>query len=166
VAGSAIRAVRGRGRSPLPPAAILATIWNQREYPRFVPYLKRLDVLAETPDELLVYEQVAMPLVAADRDYTIRLRRTTSPDGRIEVAFASAAADGPPEDDSHVRVRTISGSWVIEPDPGGGSRATYTVQSDPGGSIPAWLVNRLQVTVIARFVGAVLTRAAARHGEP
>jgi ribosome-associated toxin RatA of RatAB toxin-antitoxin module len=165
VTESPIRAVRGRGRSPLPPPAILETIWNQREYPQFVPYLKRLDVLAEGPDELLVYEQVAMPLVATDRDYTIRLRRMTYPDtGRIEVAFASADAEGPPENDAHVRVRTISGSWVIEPDPAGGSRATYTVQSDPGGAIPAWLVNRLQATVVARFVSAVLARAAARHG--
>lgn len=164
VAGSSIRAVRGRGRSPLPPAAILAIIWKQREYPQFVPYLKRLDVLAEGPDELLVYEQVAMPLVATDRDYTIRLRRTAFPDtGRFEVAFTSAPAEGPPENDSHVRVRTISGSWVIEPDPGGGTRATYTVQSDPGGAIPAWLVNRLQVRVVARFVHAVLERAAAQR---
>ena len=102
-----------------------------------------------------------------DRDYTIRLRRMTFPGtGRVEVAFSSAEADGPPENDSHVRVRTISGSWVIEPDPGGGSRATYTVASDPGGAIPAWLVNRLQATVVARFVGAMLARTAVRHGGP
>jgi hypothetical protein len=163
VEGSSFLAVRASGHSPLSPAAVLETVWNQREYVEFVPYLKRLDVLDEGPDWVLVYEQVAMPL-ATDRDYTIRLRRVAFPEtGRFEVAFRSASAEGPAESDAHVRVRAIDGSWVIEPDPGGGTRAAYTVESDPGGSLPAWVVNRLQVTVTARFVHAMLARAAARH---
>jgi hypothetical protein len=163
--GSSIREVRATGRSPLPPAAVLDTVWNHREYVGFVPYLKRLEILAEGDDWLVVYEQVAMPLVK-DRDYTIRLTRLAVPGtGRSEVTFRSAPAAGPPERDDHVRVRSIEGAWVIEPEPGGGSRAVYTVRNDPGGTIPAWIVNRLQVEVAARFVGAVLARTAAKQRE-
>jgi ribosome-associated toxin RatA of RatAB toxin-antitoxin module len=163
VAGSPFLEVRASGRSPLPPPAVLETVWNHREYVQFVPYLKRLDVLREGPDWLLVYEQVSMPL-ASDRDYTIRLQRTAAPDtGRLEVTFRSAPGEGPPESAPHVRVAGIEGSWVIEPEPGGGTRAAYAVHNDPGGAIPAWLVNRLQVTVTAEFVRAMLARAEARR---
>jgi ribosome-associated toxin RatA of RatAB toxin-antitoxin module len=161
VAGSPVLEVRASGRSSRPPAAVMETVWNHREYVRFVPYLKRLDVLDEGPDWLVVYEQVAMPLVR-DRDYTIRLRRTAFPEtGRFEVTFRSEPGAGPPEDDGHVRVRSIEGSWTIEPDGEGGSRAAYTVRNDPGGAIPSWLVNRLQTTVAARFVRAMLARVEA-----
>jgi hypothetical protein len=140
-------------------------VWNHREYVAFVPYLKRLEILAEGDDWKLVYEQVAMPLVK-DRDYTVRLTRAaTTATGRCEVVFHSSP-DGPPVRDDHVRARSIEGSWIIEPEPGGGSRAVYTVRNDPGGTIPAWIVNRLQVQVAARFVGAVLARTAARREPP
>jgi hypothetical protein len=162
VEGSPLLEVRASGRSARPPAVVLETVWDQREYVRFVPHLKRLDVLAEGPDWILVYERIAMPLVS-DRDYTIRLRRVAIPGtGGFEVPFASADAEGPPEDPSHVRVRSIAGAWSIEPDPDGGTRATYTVRSDPGGVVPAWLVNRLQVRVAAEFVRAMLARAEGR----
>jgi ribosome-associated toxin RatA of RatAB toxin-antitoxin module len=161
---SAVHEVRAAGRSSAPPAVVLDTVWNHREYVEFVPYLKRLDILAEGSDWLLVYEQVAMPLVATDRDYTIRLRRTAiSRTGGFEVSFAAAPAEGPSEDAAHVRVRTIEGSWVIEPHPDGGSRATYTVRSDPAGALPAWIVNRSQASVTARFVHAMLRRAESRQ---
>jgi hypothetical protein len=163
VTGSAILEVRASGRSPAPPAAVLETVWNHAEYEEFVPYLKRLDILAAGPDWLLVYEQVAMPLVR-DRDYTIRLRRRVPAEaGRLEVTFESAPDEGPPENDAHVRSRSIEGSWLIEPAAGGGSLAAYTVRSDPGGALPAWVVNRLQARVMGRFVGAMLRRAETRR---
>jgi ribosome-associated toxin RatA of RatAB toxin-antitoxin module len=159
VAGSSLLEVRATGRSPLPPEAVLATVWDHRAYVQFVPYLKHLDVLAEGADWLVVYEQVAMPVVT-DRDYTIRLTRgVTTAGGGFTVAFHSVPGEGPPESDAYVRVREIEGMWLIEPDAGGGCRAAYSVRSDPGGILPAWIVNRLQVQVTARFVAAMLARA-------
>ena len=46
--------VRATTYSPLPPAAIFETIWNQREHPQFVPYLKRLDLLSDTDRKSVV----------------------------------------------------------------------------------------------------------------
>jgi hypothetical protein len=162
VEGSAHLEVRAAGRSRLPPGEVLETVWNHREYAEFVPYLKRLHILGEGPDWLLVYEQLALPIVT-DRDYTIRLQRSTLPAARgFAVTFRSAPGEGPAEDASHVRVRAIEGSWALEPDGDGGTLAVYTVRSDPGGAIPAWLANRLQVQVTGRFVHAMLARAVAR----
>lgn len=164
--GSAFYEVRATAHSPLPPAAIFETIWKQREHPQFVPYLKRLDLLAESADERLAYEQVAVPL-ARDRDYTIRLLRRVDPETqRYEITFVTANEAGPPPDKGHVRVTEIRGRWLIEPGRDGkGSRVRYEVLSQPGGAIPTWVVNRVQGEAAAKLVRAMLQRTADKGGH-
>ncbi len=159
--GSSLYEMRATAESPLPPAEIFATIWRQREHPQFVPYLKRLDVLFEVGNERLTYEQIAVPL-AQDRDYTVRLERHADPaTQRYEVVFATANNAGPGPDKNHQRVSAIRGRWLVEPGPGGlGSRLHYEVFSDPGGALPAWLINRTQGSAVAKLVRAMLDRAA------
>lgn len=159
--GSRLFEMRATAESPLPPATIFATIWRHRDYPQFVPYLKRLDVLSEAGDERVTYEQIAVPL-ARDRDYTVRLERRADPAAqRYEIVFSSANDAGPRPDGTHLRVSAIRGRWLVEPGPSGqGSRLHYEIFSDPGGAIPAWLVNRAQGDGVANLVRAMLDRAA------
>ncbi|TMA70511.1 MAG: hypothetical protein E6J69_02370 [Deltaproteobacteria bacterium] len=121
VEGSSVREVRVTTRASLPPAAIMATLWKHEEYVEFVPYLKRLDVLRDDGDVRLIYEQIHVPLVK-DRDVTLRIRRTFSPEGTAVV---------------------------------------YTVRTDAGGLLPAWIVNTAQKDVSVQLVRAMLERA--RH---
>jgi ribosome-associated toxin RatA of RatAB toxin-antitoxin module len=166
VNGSSFPEVRATAKSPLPPAAVFETLWKQREYPEFIPHLKRLDVLSDVGDDRVTYEQVAVPL-GRDRDYTVRLRRRVDLwTQRYEILFASANEVGPPPDGRHERVRSIRGRWTVEPDPGGtGSVVRYEVQTDPGGVIPAWIVKRAQRGAVADLVRAVLTRAREMSGQ-
>ncbi|MGH7335867.1 MAG: START domain-containing protein [Candidatus Rokuibacteriota bacterium] len=164
--GSGFYEVRATTNSALPPAAIFETIWRQREHPQFVPYLKQLDLLADTGDEHLSYEQVAVPL-ARDRDYTVRLRKRVDQEAqRYEVVFAIANEAGPPPDGSHVRVAHIRGRWLIEPGRDGtGARVIYEVLSEPGGAIPSWVANRVQGEAAASLVRAILQRTHDRNGH-
>ena len=165
--GSGFYEVRATTQSSLSPAAIFETIWRQREHPQFVPYLKRLDLLSDTGDERLSYEQVAVPL-ARDRDYTVRLRKRVDPEAqRYEVVFAIANDAGPPPDGSHVRVAQIQGRWLVEPgSEGKGARVSYEVLSEPGGSIPSWVANRVQGDAVASLVRAMLQRTRERNRQP
>jgi ribosome-associated toxin RatA of RatAB toxin-antitoxin module len=164
--GSEFYEVRATTESPLSPAAIFETIWRQREHPQFVPYLKRLELLSDSGDERLTYEQVAVPL-ARDRDYTIRLRKRVDQEAqRYEIVFAIANEAGPPPDGSHVRVAQIRGRWLIEPGRDGrGARVRYEVLSDPGGIIPSWVVNRVQGEAAASLVRAMLQRTQDQNGR-
>jgi sterol desaturase/sphingolipid hydroxylase (fatty acid hydroxylase superfamily) len=157
--GFRVYEVRATTWSPLPPAAIFETVWKQREHREFVPYLKRLDLLSESGDERVTYEQVAVPL-ARDRDYTVRLHKHVDQGiQRYEILFASANDAGPPPDGSHVRVAQIRGRWLIEPgSQNKGAKVKYEVLSEPGGSIPTWLINRVQGEAAARLVRAMLQR--------
>ena len=70
--------VRVSTSAPFPPPVIFQTLWRQHEYPAFVPYLKHLTILTDSPDVKVIYEQITMPVVR-DRDYTVRVTATGIP---------------------------------------------------------------------------------------
>jgi len=60
-----------------------------------------------------------------------------------------------------VRVRTSVGRWRLAPAADGGTAVVYTVRTDAGGLLPAWIVNTAQKDVSVQLVRAMLERA--RH---
>lgn len=165
VDGATLPEIRVTAHTWVPPAALFDTIWRQREYLEFVPYLKRLEVIAETADERIIYEQVTLPFVR-DRDYTVRVRRRMDPARqRYEAVFASVDHMGPAPNNAYIRARSIAGSWTVEPDAAGrGSVLRYVVRSDPGGMIPAWAMRLGQGSAAADLVRAMIERAGKMHG--
>jgi len=165
VVGSRSFEIRVTARSQLPAAAIFDTLWNHRDYTQFIPHLKRLDLLSDSGDERIVYEQVAVPL-AKDRDYTVRLQKRVDPSAqRYEIFFTNANEAGPPPDSRYVRVRHIHGSWTVEPaSDGKGSLIRYDLLTDPGGAIPGWVANLAQQEAAAALVTAVLKRTRESEG--
>ena len=144
--------------APFPPQVIFETLWRHHEYPEFVPYLKHLTILKESPTDKVLYEQITMPFVQ-DRDYTVKVTAEREPaTGRMQVTFVSAPEDGPPPQAGYVRVTAIHGSWTLVPTRDGGTLVTYVVSSDPGGALPAWLVNRAQRHAAPALVKAMLDR--------
>ena len=129
-----------------------------------MPYLKKLVILKQSPDEKVTYEQIKMPLVT-DRDYTVRVTADHDPTtGRIQVSFVSAPEDGPPENPTYVRVKDIQGSWTLVPTRDGGSAVTYVVASNPGGALPSWMANAAQSNAVRDLVKAMLDRV--KHRLP
>ncbi|HJQ82475.1 MAG TPA: START domain-containing protein [Candidatus Binatia bacterium] len=157
-AGSPIRELRFTTHSPVPPPALLATIWKHQEYPQFVPYLERLDVLRDDGDSKLIYEQIGLPLLK-DRDVTLRVTRTTSAEGVREVTSVAVPDEGPPESGDHVRVRTSRSLWQLAPTDDGGTAVTYRIGTDAGGGIPAWILDRIQRDAAVKVLRAMLERA-------
>src|SRR5262245_52140239 len=108
-----MREIRALAHSPLPPAAIMATLWKHDEYMQYVPYLRRLDVLEDDGDSKLIYEQIKVPVVK-DRDVTVRVTRTFFPDtGTYELNSVAVPDEGPAESRDFVRVRTSVGHWLL-----------------------------------------------------
>lgn len=93
-----------------------------------------------SPAELYYYSEVGLPWPLNNRDFICHL--TVSQDPRTKVV----TIDGPvvpnyiPEKDGIVRVTHSSGKWIISP-AGNMVNIEYTLEADPGGSLPAWLVN-------------------------
>ena len=157
--GSPLHELRLTARSPVSPAEIMATLWRHDEYPQFLPYLKRLDVLRDDGDTKVIYEQIRVPVVK-DRDMTLRVSRTSSAEtGGYEVKSVAVPDEGPPESRQYVRIRTSEAHWRLAPAPDGGTDVTYTICADAGGLLPAWIVDVVEKDAAVKILRAMLDRA-------
>jgi hypothetical protein len=159
VAGSPLHEIRATAHAAVPPALVLDVLWRHAEHPSFVPHLAHLDVLRDAGDDRVVYEQIAFPLLK-DRDVVLRLHRTRDPvTGTADVTSTAITDEGPPPTSQFVRVTTNVGHWHLAPAPDGGTDVTYTIRTDAGGHLPAWLANRAQRIAVPEIVGAMVHRA-------
>ena len=67
-------------------------------------------------------------------------------------------------DGKHVRMPVIRGGWILQPTATGGTHIVYTVLSEPGGSLPAFLARGAQVDTCRDLIVETLEIAAA-HPE-
>ncbi|MEW5740526.1 MAG: START domain-containing protein [Myxococcota bacterium] len=127
----------------LPVAALCEHIYEWGTKGTDHPGVKLHKVLKDTPDDRIVYDQLEQPVVS-NRDYALTVRRYRDPDGVCRIRFWVSNDVAPVKPDGFVRMDKLWGSWRFEPLEKGGSRLTYTLFADPGGSIPAFLVHGSQ----------------------
>lgn len=87
-----------------------------------------------------------LPWPASDRDSVTLNRLSQDPDTLVVRYTIDSMPDEVPEDDRYVRVPALNGFWEITPRGDGTVDVVYSIQSDPGGSIPASIVNAGIVT--------------------
>ena len=134
---------RAIGEIPAPTKVVLAVIDDAESYPKFMPYTAECRVLKKEGDSVLTYQRISAPLVS-DRDYTLRVRTTSKKVEHGTSYFSrweTANALGPPEKRGVLRVPLCDGSWLLDPVSPEVTRATYTVLTDSGGAIPAFIKN-------------------------
>ena len=154
VAGSRYNEYRAVMEVAATPTETARTVWTAIT-DSVPPTVKRRQVLSRGADELVIYDQIHTPVVS-DRDVTIRIRRIARGD-EVEVRFDSANELGPPPAAGFVRLPVVRGHWLLTPSPGG-THVVYECYSEPGGSIPAFLVRGAQQSEVAKDVERVLTR--------
>jgi hypothetical protein len=120
------------------------------------PSIKKRTVVRRSADELIVYDQIHTPVVT-DRDVTVRLRKRAVGAGFV-IRFDTANELGPPPSSDYVRLPVVRGAWRVEPDPKGGAFVSYDCYSEPGGSIPAFLVRGAQQDQVLAEFEQVLAR--------
>jgi len=149
------------GEIPASTKVVLAVIDDAESYPKFMPYTAECRVLKEDGDSVLTYQRISAPLVS-DRDYTLRVR-TTSKKVEHGTSYLSrwetANALGPPEKQGVLRVKLCEGAWLLEPSGPNSTRATYTVYTDSGGAIPAFIKNTGSQIGIRKIFAALRKQA-------
>jgi hypothetical protein len=153
VGGSKFFEYRATTQIALSPAQVLESIWSSLT-DKTPPEVKTRRVLKRSGDEVVVYDQFDTPVVR-DRDATLRFYKVARP-GVLEVRFESNDALGPPGNPKFVRLPVVRGAWTLEAAPSGATRLTYVCYSEPGGSIPAFLVRGAQQDHVAADVQQIL----------
>lgn len=144
----------GIGVFDAPPAEVWRTIHDYSSYTRNMPYLEHVRRLEETsePNTHYVYYRVIPPLIAR-RDYVLRVvdeSKWEEGKGYYKLTWSVAPKDqGVPPIQDVVRLRTNTGYWILEPlDGGKRTKATYFIFTDPGGSVPRFIVNAANSTAV------------------
>jgi hypothetical protein len=112
-----------------------------------MPYTEVSKILAREDDDkvLYVYNVIRAPLVDR-RDYAIKvIDESDWKDGQgyLKVSWTAANDRAPQVAEGTVRVEINDGYWKLEPRDGGSKTfATYYLYTNPGGSLPKWVVNR------------------------
>jgi hypothetical protein len=99
-------------------------------------------VLSQPDGSSLTYNRIGSPWPVSDRDVVLRTTREPLDNGGIRLEFRSTEDANFDVPSGVVRMPRLIGSYVLTPTESGGTHVVYTVDSDPGGSLPAWLVRQ------------------------
>jgi hypothetical protein len=95
----------------------------------------------ESPSVVYYYAEMGMPWPVANRDFIVKISMTQDPVTKVITVLAENQPDFIPEKKKLVRIQISSGKWQITPLQDGRVRVEYQLYVDPGGSVPATLVN-------------------------
>ncbi len=161
--GARVKEIRAVGVLDAPPWVCKNVVDDIERFDEFMPYTAESTVLEETDEGVLHYERVVAPLVS-DRDYTLISRDDSrqEADGRVvyQRNWTAANERGPEPKRGVVRVAQVEGFWRFEPiDAGRRSRVTYYVFTDPGGRLPAFVVEAANRRAVPGLFAAVEEQA-------
>ncbi len=146
--GSSIKEVRAVGTFDTPNWVVKNVLDDAEHYTQFMPYVIESKVISRdrAKGQVIAYARVNPPLIS-ERDYTIMVHddsRTTDKGPVYRTHWEPANDKGPAEKSGVVRIKNNEGSWLLEPiDNGEHTRGTYTLWTDAGGGVPAFILNSL-----------------------
>jgi Polyketide cyclase / dehydrase and lipid transport len=156
--GSKLQEFKAVGEIDASSRAVHAVIDDLERYVSFMPYMAECRLVKREGDSSLVTYQRLSPKICQDRDYTLRVCKKSWPatDGLVySNRWEPANELGPAEKKGVVRVKVCEGSWLLEPVGATKTRATYSLYTDTGGTIPVFISNRVNQMGIGRIFAAV-----------
>jgi hypothetical protein len=94
-----------------------------------------------SPNELYYYSEVNLPWPTENRDFVAHLIVSKNPGTKVVTIDGPAVKGMVPEKKGVVRINESKGKWTITPVGKDQIKVEYTLHTNPGGSIPSWLVN-------------------------
>lgn len=121
-------------------AQLINTLLDIPDYNDWVYSNKKSVVLKTlTPQRVIYYTQSHLPWPIKDRDLVIEL--DINPTADILNIQAKSLPAYVPKTNDFIRVPYSLATWKVTQAPNNKLKVDYTFSVDPGGSIPAWIVN-------------------------
>ena len=155
--GSRLKEFKAIGSIDAPTSAVHAVIDDFENYPGFMPYTVECRLIKRESDSIVGYQRLS-PKICEDRDYTLRVwkKSWSGPDGLTYFSRWEPANElGPAEKKGVIRVKICDGGWLLEPNGEMKTRATYSIYTDTGGMIPAFIANGASRVGISKLFEAV-----------
>jgi hypothetical protein len=120
--------------------------------------LKARAILKESQNERTTYDQISPPLVAK-RDYAVTATRKHFEDGSCTMSFVAANEMAPALPAGWIRITTLKGAWKFTPTPSGNTQIEYVIHTDPGGSVPTFLIEGARKKAAIRWMKMTIAKA-------
>jgi hypothetical protein len=138
--GSPVIDLMAEGDFEAPPARVREIVLDYAKASELSEHIVESRVLASNGPELIVYQRLALPVVA-DRDFTLHVWKGARGDV-LWTRFAVDNSRGPEATPEVVRLSLLNGGWDLAPiRDGRATHAVYRVQIDLAGSIPRWMAS-------------------------
>lgn len=124
-------------------SALMAALHDIDSYTEWVYKMPEArEVLDSHSDhEVFYYSRSDFPWPLSDRDMVVRSTFQQDPVTKVITSRSVAVPDALPREADMVRIEHMDITWTITPKEEGGVHIEYRFASDPGGALPAWLIN-------------------------
>ena len=119
-----------------------AKVLDVENYFRWQDRIKDQKIVKQVSNtELYYHSEVNVPWPAADRDYIFHLNMQQDPESKVISMTLTEMPDFLPRKEGVVRVPYAKSLLTLTPISATRVSVRYVLDVDPGGEIPAWLVN-------------------------
>jgi len=138
---SKIKAIKVECEVQATPAQLVAVLMDVNNSAEWVYHTKSCTLIKQvSPSELYYYSEVNLPWPAANRDFVAHLTVSQNPVTKVIEIDGPAVPGFVPVKKGVVRIDHSNGKWLITPC-GDHIKVEYALHVEPGGTIPAWMVN-------------------------
>ncbi|MBI2284143.1 MAG: lipid-binding protein [Bacteroidetes bacterium] len=94
-----------------------------------------------SPSELYYYSEVIFPWPATNRDFVSHIQVSQDAVTKVVTINANNVSGWEPVHPKRVRINQSNGKWTLTPISNKEVKAEYVLLVDPGGELPAWIIN-------------------------
>lgn len=138
--------VRGVTRVRNTPEAFTALLAQTALAPEWIANNQEVTVLSSHQNTRLVRSKFSAPWPLKNRDMVTQ-STTYYKDNALYIDIIDASTRYPASAD-FVRIRDVSGQWMLSSAGNGVTIIEYRGQANPGGNIPIWLANRTLISAM------------------
>lgn len=123
-------------------SGIIALLNDFESYPQWVYRCEKSKALKKDSDKHLIrYQSIIAPWPVDNRDMVLEVNSYQDEKTKIVYQKVTCLPDYVPPVAGHVRIREFRGTWTLKPLKNGIVEIDYELLVNPGGNIPAWIVN-------------------------
>jgi ribosome-associated toxin RatA of RatAB toxin-antitoxin module len=159
VPDSKVKAIKVECDLNATPSQLVALVMDVTTAPDWVSHVKSAKLIKQvSPEELYYYTEVSLPWPAQNRDFVAHLIVSQDQNTKVVTIDGPAVPGFVPIKKGIVRIDNSIGKWVITPIGQDQLHVEYSIHVDPGGSLPAWLVNIFATDAPLQIFGSLKTQ--------
>ena len=140
--GSEIKEIKAHTKINTPVAGLTALLMDVETFPDWMPNVKSTEILKKVSEnEIYYYIEVKIPWPFSNRDNIMHIKLHKDTVSKTESISIEGIPDYIPERPDLVRIQKSCGMWEFTPGENDTTDISLRYLADPGGNVPAWVVN-------------------------